>query len=173
VLDETDPRFVDPATVRAAQRGDTLAMNQVLDRLAPYVGRICGSIALDNGPDAAQETLIMVMRALPALRDPVALQGWARVIAVREAVRQARRDQRRAGGAELLDDVPAAGDPTLAADIRGVLDRLTPEHRAVLVLRDVEGLDEAATAAVLNLPKGTIKSRLHRARRQFQKEWSA
>jgi DNA-directed RNA polymerase specialized sigma24 family protein len=54
-----------------------------------------------------------------------------------------------------------------------VLDRLTPHHRAVLVLRDLEGLDEASVAAVLDLPVGTIKSRLHRARRLFRKEWSA
>lgn len=173
MLDSSDPRYVDPDVVRAAQQGDTLALNEVLDRLAPYVGRICGSIALDSGPDAAQETLIAVMRSLPTLRDPVALQGWTRAIAVREAVRHARRDAQPRTDADRLDAIPAPGDPTLAADIRDVLERLSPEHRAVLVLRDAEGLDEQATAAILNLPEGTIKSRLHRARRRFRKEWNA
>ncbi|AKU15310.1 RNA polymerase sigma factor [Luteipulveratus mongoliensis] len=174
MLDSSDPRWVDPDVVRAAQRGDTLALNEVLDRLTPYVERVCGPIALDSGSDAAQDTLIAVMRALPTLRDPVALVGWVRAIAVREAVRHARRDARHRGSSDdLLERVPAPGDPTLAADVRDVLERLTPEHRAVLVLRDLEGFDEAATAEVLNLPEGTIKSRLHRARGRFRKEWGS
>ncbi|WP_231635296.1 sigma factor-like helix-turn-helix DNA-binding protein [Luteipulveratus halotolerans] len=54
-----------------------------------------------------------------------------------------------------------------------MLERLSPEHRAVLVLRDLEGVDEATTAQLLALPEGTIKSRLHRARRRFRTEWTA
>jgi DNA-directed RNA polymerase specialized sigma24 family protein len=53
--------------VRAAQGGDTLAMNELLDRLAPYVGRICGPIALSQGADATQEALIAVFRSLRGL----------------------------------------------------------------------------------------------------------
>ena len=56
--------------VRGAQQGDVLAMSQLLDALAPYVGRICGAIALEAGQDAAQETLISVFRRLRSLRDP-------------------------------------------------------------------------------------------------------
>jgi RNA polymerase sigma-70 factor (ECF subfamily) len=81
--------------VRAAQRGDTVAMNDVLDALAPYVGKICGPIALTDGPDAAQEALIAIFRGLRSLQQPEALFGWARAIAVREAVRVARRGQRQ------------------------------------------------------------------------------
>ncbi len=95
--------------VRAAQAGDTIAMNDLLDHLAPYVGRICGPIALNSGPDATQEALIAVFRSLRTLREPAALHGWVRAIAVREAIRQARRDQ-RAIPVE-LSEVPARGDP--------------------------------------------------------------
>lgn len=165
---------VDGALVRAAQRGDTVAMSIVLDRLVPYVGRICGPIALASGPDAAQDALIAILRRLPTLREPHALYGWARAIAVREAVRHASRDSRtRPGPLDTLAAVPERSDPQLSTDIRDVLDRLSPHHRAVLVLRDLEGLDEAAAAAVLHLPVGTVKSRLHRARRMFRKEWDA
>ncbi len=158
------------ALVRAAQRGDTLALHDLLDALAPYVARICGPIALDAAPDAAQEALIAVFRGLRTLREPAALHGWVRAIATREAVRVARRRAMRA--ADALPDVPARGDPELAADVRDVLARLTPEHRAVLVLRDLEGLDEAAAAALLAVPEGTVKSRLHRARRSFREAWT-
>lgn len=159
------------ALARAARAGDTLAMHDLLDHLTPFVARICAPIALADGPDATQEALIAVFGALRTLRDPEALYGWVRAIAVREAVRTARRAA-RAHPAELAD-VPERGDPQLAADIDDVLARLSPDHRAVLVLRDIEGLDEEAAAAVLGVPPGTAKSRLHRARTSFRKAWSS
>lgn len=119
--------------VQGAQRGDGLAMAELLDELAPAVGRWCGPIALQDSQDAAQEALIVIFRRLGSLRQPAALFGWARAIAVREAVRVARRSGRERP-AELAD-LPARGDPLLASDVRQVLDRLPPEQRAVLMLR--------------------------------------
>ena len=157
--------------VRAAQGGDTLAMNDLLDQLAPYVGRICGPIALSNGPDATQEALVSVFKSLRTLKEPGALFTWVRAIAVREAVRLARQEQRQVP--EDLSELPARADPQLAVDIRDTLARLSPEHRALLVLRDLEGLDEQAAAALLEVPAGTAKSRLHRARASFRKAWGS
>ena len=157
--------------VRAAQAGDTIAMNDLLDHLSGYVGRICASIALDSGPDATQEALVAVFRALRGLRDPAALHGWVRAIAVREAVRVARRQERSAPTE--LTQLPAPGDPQLASDVRDVLARLRPEHRAILILRDLEGLDERAAAALLGVSTGTAESRLHRARETFRKAWTS
>lgn len=155
--------------VVAAQRGDGLAMAEVLDALAPAVGRWCGPIALQDAPDAAQEALIAVFRGLKGLRDPAALFGWARAITVREAVRVARRAAQERP-AELAD-LPAPDDPMLAVDVRDVLERLTPEHRAILMLRDLEGFDERSVADALGTPVGTVKSRLSRARDNFRKGW--
>ena len=155
--------------VVAAQRGDGLAMAELLDALAPAVGRWCGPIALQDAPDAAQEALIAVFRGLKGLRDPAALFGWARAIAVREAVRVARRAARERPAA--LADLPAPDDPMLAVDVRDVLERLTPEHRAILMLRDLEGFDERSVADALGTPVGTVKSRLSRARDNFRKGW--
>ncbi|MER5684165.1 RNA polymerase sigma factor [Streptomyces sp. NPDC002205] len=157
--------------VRAAQRGDTIAMNELLDLLTPYAGRICAPIALADGPDAVQETLVAVFRGLRTLKDPAALYGWVRAIACREAVRVARRTA-RAVPADLTS-LPGRGDPQLVADIDDTLARLSPEHRAVLVLRDIEGFDEQSAAALLGLRVGTVKSRLHRARDSFRKAWSS
>lgn len=161
----------DPAElVRSAQRGDTRALADLLDLLAPYVGRLCGPIALDEGPDAAQEALIVIFRSLSRLSDPAALYGWVRTITIREAIRVANRSASAA--AVESADVPQHGDPQLAVHIRDVLDRLSAHHRAVLVLRDLEGLDEATVSELLAVSAGTVKSRLHRARHSFQKAWS-
>uniref|UniRef100_A0AAU2JU58 RNA polymerase sigma factor n=1 Tax=Streptomyces sp. NBC_00049 TaxID=2903617 RepID=A0AAU2JU58_9ACTN len=157
------------ALVRSAQRGDRMATQELLERLTPYIGRLCGPIALQDGPDATQEALIAIFRNLGRLREPAALFGWARVIAVREAVRIARTAARSIP--DPLDDVPARDDPQLAADVRDVLERLSPAHRAVLVLRDLEGLDEHSVSALLGVPEPTVRTRLFRARRNFRKAW--
>jgi RNA polymerase sigma-70 factor (ECF subfamily) len=138
-------------------------MDELVRALAPYVGRVCGAIALDRGDDAVQETFIAVLRSLRSLREPAALHGWVRRIAVREAVRQAQRDPRVTA---LADAEPAAPLPDLdaALDVRDALASLRPDQRAVLVLRDLDGLSEADVAAILDVPEGTVKSRLHRAR---------
>jgi RNA polymerase sigma factor (sigma-70 family) len=161
------------ATVGAAQRGDAMAMAALVDELMPYVGRICGAIALQNGEDAAQEALIAVLRNLRRLEEPRAVRGWVRTIATREAVRVARRAQAETPADELAVTVIDAGSPELGVEIRDQLGRLDPEQRAVLVLRDLEGLGEQEVAALLRVPKGTVKSRLHRARARFRKDWSA
>jgi len=155
--------------VRGAQRGDQLAMAELMDLLVPYVGRLTGPIALENGADAAQESLIAIFRGLRGLREPTALFGWARAIAVREGIRVARREQRRA--ADVITELPAHEDHLLGLEIRETLSRLSPEHRAVLVLRDLEGLDEETAGRLLMVPTGTIKSRLARARASFRKAW--
>jgi RNA polymerase sigma factor (sigma-70 family) len=157
------------ATVRAAQQGDTMAMNALVDELMPYVGRICSGIALGNGEDAAQDALIAILRSLRQLREPEALRPWARRIATREAVRTARRQ--RPAAAQPPETVAAPGRLELGVEIRDQLERLEPEQRAVLVLRDIEGLSEQEAAEVLNVATGTVKSRLHRARARFKREW--
>jgi len=157
--------------IQAAQQGDLIAMSDLIDALMPWVGRLCGSIALDAGPDAAQETLIQVMRDLKGLRDPSAFRSWVRRIATREAIRHATR-QRREPTREDLDRSPGAVlDPGLRRDVASVLAELSADQRVILVLRDLEGLSEAEAAVELNVARGTIKSRLHRAREAFRKRW--
>jgi RNA polymerase sigma-70 factor (ECF subfamily) len=162
--------------VRVAQRGDLLAMSRLVDSLAPWIARICGGIALDDADDAAQEALVQVFRGLKDLRDPAALRGWARRIAVREAVRHAQRareERAREDGEISAELVAPARDLALASDVRTVLAGLAPEQRAILVLRDLEGLSEEDAAAQLGVARGTVKSRLFRARAAFAKRWLA
>jgi RNA polymerase sigma-70 factor (ECF subfamily) len=156
-----------------AQRGDVLAMSRLMDLLAPWIARICGGIALEHADDAAQEALVQVFRDLRDLREPAALRGWARRIAVREAVRHALRARSEAvRGQDASALVAEAHDPAVAPDVRSVLAGLAPEQRAILVLRDLEGLSETEAAAQLGVAKGTVKSRLFRAREAFARRWS-
>jgi RNA polymerase sigma factor (sigma-70 family) len=155
--------------VAAAQRGDKLAVAELIDLLMPAVGRWCAPVALQDAQDATQEALIAIFRGIRGLRDPATLYGWARTIALREAIRVARAANRTPPMEPR--DLPAAGDPEVVVEVRDLLARLTPEHRAVLVLRDLEGLDERAAGLVLNVPPGTVKSRLSRARSSFRKGW--
>lgn len=162
--------------VRLAQTGDVLAMNGLIDALMPWLGRFCGSIALDAGPDAAQETLIQVMRDLKGLRDPGAFRGWVRRIALRESIRHAKRARKErflpeSALARERFDAGVPLDPSLARDVRFVLSQLSADQRAVLVLRDLEGLSEIEVANQLEIATGTVKSRLSRAREAFRKRW--
>jgi RNA polymerase sigma-70 factor (ECF subfamily) len=159
-------------TVRAAQRGDLVAINALLNELTPWVGRLCASIALDRGADAMQETFIIVLRNLVTLREPAAFRAWVRRIAVREALRIVNGDRELAvGDVADLPPVPAPADLDTAIDVRATLVELAPLQRAVLVLRDLEDLSEEQTAAVLGVEVGTVKSRLHRARSAFRTGW--
>ena len=157
------------AQVQAAQQGDPVAMDALLTELAPWVGRICAAIALDQGEDAMQETLIAVLRSLPTLREPAAWRAWVRRIAVREALRMTRDDHVVA----MPDppDVTVSTDVDTAIDVRNTLRKLPAQQRAVLVLRNLEDLSEQETAEVLGVPEGTVKSRLHRAQQGFRYHW--
>lgn len=161
------------ALVRRAQRGDARALDALVRSLLPYLGRICGAIALDRGDDALQNTMMAVVRSIGTLRQPAALRGWARRIAVREAVRAARADPAvPVAPADLAATVPSPRDDATAAEVRVVLDGLGPEQRAVLVLRYLDGLGEREMAEALAVAPGTVKSRLHRARSAFRAGWS-
>jgi RNA polymerase sigma-70 factor (ECF subfamily) len=116
-----------------------------------------------------QETLIAVLRNLPTLREPAALRGWVRRIAVRQSLRMAG-DTR----VVLLSEPPessAVVDLDTAIDVRDTLAKLSPLQRAVLVLRHLEDLSERETAETLGVPEGTVKSGLHRARERFRERW--
>jgi len=156
--------------VRAAQRGDPLAMAALVRAVAPYVGRICGSIALHDGDDAMQETMIQLLKHLRSLREPAALQGWVRRIAVREALRLAQARARQVL-VEQVAERATEDRAELRLEVVETLRRLSPDQRAVLVLRDLEGFSEAEAAALLRIKVGTGKSRLHRARRAFRDRW--
>ncbi|MEK8169963.1 sigma factor-like helix-turn-helix DNA-binding protein [Streptomyces sp. M19] len=73
--------------------------------------------------------------------------------------------------ADELSETHRSADPFVSIDVSDALERLPDYHRQVLVLRGYYGMDEQEMAAILELPVGTVRSRLFRARRNFQNAW--
>jgi RNA polymerase sigma-70 factor (ECF subfamily) len=163
---------VDPQDVAAAQRGDALALDRLLDELAPYVRRLCARIAPATADDATQEALLAIFRGLPALRAPEAIMTWVRSVTVRTATRLAGQHDPAVAPVGTPPDRSAAS-PEGLVDIDDALARLPMPQRVVLVLRVREGLTEQEIAATLGIPAGTVKSRLYRARAAFREVWEA
>jgi len=163
---------VDPDKVAAAQHGDALALDELLDDLAPYVRRLCARIAPAAAEDAAQEALLAIFRGLPSLRAPAAIMTWARSVTVRTAMRLARQHDREVAAEGTLAD-RYVSSPEGLVDIDDAVARLPLPQRAVLVLRTREGLTEQEIAATLGIPVGTVKSRLNRARGAFREAWES
>jgi RNA polymerase sigma factor (sigma-70 family) len=163
---------VDPENVAAAQHGDALALDRLLDELAPYVRRLCARIAPAAADDAAQEALLAVFRGLPSMRAPEAIMTWVRSVTVRTAIRVARQHDLEVAAEETVLDRGTAS-PEGLVDIDDALARLPVPQRVVLVLRTREGLSEQEIATTLGIPAGTVKSRLHRARAAFREVWES
>jgi RNA polymerase sigma factor (sigma-70 family) len=165
------PEEIDETTVARAQKGDPRALDQVVRALMPYLGRVCGAIALDNGEDALQETLWAVIRNIGSLREPTSLRPWARRIAVREALRHTAAKSVPLDS-ESMAAVDFAVSPETALEVRETLRALSPDQRVVLVLQHFDGLNEKEIANVLGVRVGTVKSRLNRARAEFRTRWN-
>lgn len=168
---------VDPDKVAAAQHGDALALDRLLDELAPYVRRLCTRIAPATADDATQESLLAVFRGLPSLRAPEAIITWVRSVTVRTAIRLARQHDLEVAAGETPmrrhASSPEGLSPEGLVDIDDAVARLPVPQRVVLVLRIREGLSEQEIATTLGIPVGTVKSRLNRARTAFREAWES
>src|SRR5215831_20281572 len=156
----------DAALVIRAQCGDRAAMEDVLRRVQPvlhrYLVRLVGLTAAD---DVLQETLITIARKLTWLAEPRFFRAWSYRIASRAAFEHLRKERKR-GRQESDDDVLAALEAAPAQpsgeQLRELLESpaLSPASRAVLLLHFQEEMPLAQVAAVLEVPLGTVKSRL-------------
>ncbi|MFF9767573.1 RNA polymerase sigma factor [Streptomyces sp. NPDC053086] len=144
-------------------------MEDLLLHITPFVRRLCLPLAQAHSADAMQEALLAIYRGVPGLREPSAFYGWVRAVTTREAVRTVKRIGRRT--TDELSETPHGADPFVSIDVSDVLGRLPDYHREVLTLRAYYGMDEQEMATILELPVGTVRSRLFRARRNFQNAW--
>jgi RNA polymerase sigma factor (sigma-70 family) len=162
--------------------GDTEAYAHLVDRHAPVAVRTAALLGAGaDAEDVVQEAFVKAYAALGGLRAGAPFRPWfLRIVANetrnlhRAAGRRSARERRAWRRAEPLllarPDDPA--DDLLAAERRALLVRglaqLSSAHRDVVTCRYLLDLDEAETAAVLGWPRGTVKSRLHRALRRLQ-----
>ncbi len=114
--------------------------------------------------DVAQEVAIVALRRRVTLRDPARLDAWLHRIAVRAALREARRGARRRVAEGRTGAGEAVHRDEAAEDAAGLLAALPPRQRAALTLRYVHDLPDAAIAAALGCRTGTVRSLLSRGR---------
>lgn len=156
-----------------AQQGDRAALEDLLrrhyDRLHALCWRITGNQA--DGADAAQEALLAITRGLPRFDARARFGTWAYRVAVNACLDELRRRRRRpvpVDSAELGAGVPVVSDSQTAVTDRMAVDAalrtLGPEFRTAVVLRDLCGLEYSEIAEVLDIPIGTVRSRLARGR---------
>lgn len=136
-----------------------------------YAMSVTGS--QDAALDVLQDVWVKVFRGIRKLKDPGALRSWLYAITHGIAVDRIRRDySRRQAEEEQLKDFQEAEEPSFAeedaAAIHSALKQITIKHREVLVLHFLEDLSLAETAQVVGCSEGTVKSRLHYAKRALK-----
>lgn len=158
--------------VLRAQSGDREALDSLLSAIGPpllrYVTRVTGDAALAE--DVVQETFIAIVRKISWLSDPSLFRAWAYRIASREAFRVLRRNRRYTEPGEEMTYVDEPSDPWQRERLLASLEKLSPASRAVVTLHYLEEMPLGDVAAVLDLPLGTVKSRLSYGLTQLRKE---
>ena len=175
----------DHRLIAACLQGDPTAFGVLVrrhqERLYSTVYRL-----LDNAEDAqdvVQDAFLHAYQSLDSFKGDSLFFTWLYRIAVNTAISLKRKrrvvlsidgGRNGAGGVEPLDPSETAhpGHALEQAEqerrIQRALNRLSPEHRAVLIMKDMEGQKYETMAAVLEVPIGTIRSRLHRARLELR-----
>ena len=153
------------ALVRAAQRGDAAALEALFRAHWPTAYRAAWFVVRDAqaAEDIAQEAFLAAVAALDRFDRRRPLAPWLRTIVARRAIDALRaRKLRREVGDEALAVVPAREATPPAGDLDDALAALPDDQRTVVVLRHVLELTPGEIAALLDLPRGTVNSRLRR-----------
>jgi RNA polymerase sigma-70 factor (ECF subfamily) len=166
-----------------------LLVRRYQDRVFNACWRICGN--LEDARDLTQDAFLRVFENLSSFRHESGFFTWLFRVAVNLSISHRRKTRLRPVAASAVgfgfegtqaDELaqragrwagPAAedtvGQAELAARALRALQALDEDHRAVVVLRDLEGLDYAQIGQILEIPVGTVRSRLHRARMELRR----
>ena len=167
----------DAELVRRFLAGDVEAFTELVRRHERRVYSVCLRILgdVDDAADATQDTLLSVVRKLDGFRGDAAFTTWLHRIAMNVCYDHLRRAQRRPVLHRVIDDelpahesgppVPDHADAIVDARLVGAALAEVPEDfRVAIVLADMQDLPYEEIAKVLDLPIGTVKSRVHRGR---------
>ena len=160
----------DNALALAARAGDRTALERLLhahaDRMHAVCRRILGNP--DDALDATQEAMIAVARGITRFDGSARISTWIYRVTTNAALDELRRRKRRPLPAEAQITADPTGDATGAVDARldidAALASLPDDFRVAVVLRDLCDLDYAESAEALNVPIGTVRSRIARGR---------
>jgi len=165
---------LDELAARAAA-GDRAALEELLARVQPRVRRICGRMLLfhEDAEEASQDALLLVATKIHTFGGRSRFTTWLHAVASNSA-RSTYRTLKRRSAERPAAELPVHADPRTTSVIAGsrldLLEALEvigtdhPELVEPLVLRDVQELDYNEIAALLDIPLGTVKSRIHSAR---------
>lgn len=161
---------------RAAQ-GDIDAFEQVYNATSSFVFNLALRITQNSSDaeDVTQETFIKIYRNLGGFRFSSAFKTWAYRITVNTAINRYRKMNKqgksRVDSENIVKSLPSnrkTSERIIQSDnearLNKLLEMLTPEHKACLILRELEGLSYQEIAATLKIPVNTVRSRLRRAR---------
>ena len=163
-----------------AGEGDEAAGTELVERYAPPLYRLAFALVGNaaDAEDVVQETFFGAFRRLSSFEGRASLKTWLSRILVRQAARHHRtRARHRTVSFERSGEPTAAPQrrsqtvadrDDLKLDLPSVLQGLSPVHREVIVLRELQGLAYDEIADVLDVPRGTVESRLFRARRALR-----
>ncbi len=158
--------------------GDERAIRWILSRYRDRVVRLAAHVLHNSreAEDVAQEAFVKAFRQIAQFRGDSGFYAWLYRIVINLCLDRMRR---KCVSAEMPLDgampslVATTPDIEKRLAVEQVLNSLTPPMRAALILREVEGLEYAEIAAVLEIPVGTVRSRLNTAREQFRRRWTA
>jgi RNA polymerase sigma factor (sigma-70 family) len=162
------------ATIASA--GDLAALNVLLVTVRPEVLRVCSRLLpnREDAEEACQDTLLAVARGLPRFEGRSAFRTWMYRLATNRARSAYRRSRCVATSSDdILTDVADPRRTSMVAstrlDLLDALAQLRPELAEAVALCDVLGLSYAEIAALHHVPEGTVKSRIHQARRNLRR----
>ena len=170
------------------REGDETALAPLVDKYKRMVHRLALQITKnhEDANDVMQETFIKVYQSIHTFRQEAAFETWVYRIAVNEAFNFVKRRERRRESplttTEEIEFDPSvqqkaemANDPHLHAEkaelrhwVTKAVNSLSLKHRIVVILHELEGLTHAEIASILNCSEGTVRSRLHYARKQLK-----
>ena len=156
------------------QAGDRAAFEELIELHQPRLRYFLASMAGDDhADDLLQEVWFDVYRGVARLADPGAFPAWLYRIARRRALAVLRKKRQPLSSLEGMDLAGEGEDDDFSAEdaqrVHSALGRLAPEHREVLLLRFFEGMAYEDIARVTGCQLGTVRSRIHYAKRAVRR----
>ncbi|QDV85759.1 ECF RNA polymerase sigma factor SigE [Stieleria magnilauensis] len=164
---------VDDATVRAAAAGDRSALQAIYEVTSDRVFRLMvRMVGLQDADDLTQQTFVRAFTKLDQFSSDSKFETWLYRLATNEALQHLRREKHRRTKELMVEPAIEATDQVeqdeRVAMVRQALDQLDPELWAIFTLKEESGLSYQEIAQTLNIPEGTVGSRLNRARRELR-----